>query len=73
MQREITLKLTVDMDDDIPTEDVVDVISEEITERYGDMEIGHFETIPFISHKPECRSMADHVLMFEHGKNPYWC
>jgi DNA repair protein SbcC/Rad50 len=36
------------------------------------MEIGHFETIPFISHKQECRSMADHVLMFEKGKNPYW-
>jgi chromosome segregation ATPase len=36
------------------------------------MDIGHFETIPFISHKPECRSMADHVLMFEAGKNPYW-
>jgi DNA repair exonuclease SbcCD ATPase subunit len=37
------------------------------------MEIGHFEAIPFISHKQECRSMADHVLMFEPGKNPYWC
>ena len=36
------------------------------------MKIGHFSTIPFISHKPECRSMADHVLMFEAGKNPYW-
>lgn len=36
------------------------------------MDIGHFSTIPFISHKPECRSMADHVLMFEAGKNPYW-
>ena len=36
------------------------------------MQIGHFSTIPFISHKPECRSMADHVLMFEPGKNPYW-
>jgi DNA repair protein SbcC/Rad50 len=36
------------------------------------MEIGHFETIPLISHKQECRSMADHVLMFEKGKNPYW-
>lgn len=36
------------------------------------MEIGKFATIPFISHKPECRSMADHVLMFEAGKNPYW-
>ena len=36
------------------------------------MQIGNFSTIPFISHKPECRSMADHVLMFEPGKNPYW-
>lgn len=36
------------------------------------MDIGHFSTIPFISHKPECRNMADHVLMFEAGKNPYW-
>ncbi|MFA5322557.1 MAG: SMC family ATPase [Smithella sp.] len=36
------------------------------------MNIGHFETIPFISHKQECRSMADHVLMFEVGKQPYW-
>ncbi|MDD5061964.1 MAG: hypothetical protein PHN44_06785 [Candidatus Marinimicrobia bacterium] len=36
------------------------------------MEIGKFNTIPFISHKPECRSMADHVLMFEAGKTPYW-
>lgn len=36
------------------------------------MEIGHFSTIPFISHKPECRNLADHVLMFEAGKNPYW-
>lgn len=36
------------------------------------MEIGHFDAIPFISHKPECRSMADHVLMFEAGKQPYW-
>jgi exonuclease SbcC len=36
------------------------------------MEIGHFETVSFISHKEECRSMADHVLMFEAGKTPYW-
>jgi DNA repair exonuclease SbcCD ATPase subunit len=36
------------------------------------MDIGKFTTIPYISHKPECRSMADHVLMFEAGKNPYW-
>ena len=36
------------------------------------MQIGNFSTIPFISHKPECRSMADHILMFEPGKNPYW-
>lgn len=36
------------------------------------MDIGKFSVIPFISHKPECRSMADHTLMFEKGKNPYW-
>ena len=36
------------------------------------MDVGHFDAIPFISHKPECRNMADHVLMFEAGKNPYW-
>ena len=26
----------------------------------------------YISHKPSCRAMADHVLTFEHGKNPIW-
>lgn len=26
----------------------------------------------YISHKPSCRAMADHVLQFEHGKNPGW-
>ena len=36
------------------------------------MTIGKFEAIPFISHKPECRSLADNVLMFESGKNPAW-
>lgn len=36
------------------------------------MSIGRFSTIPFISHKPECRHMADHVLNFEKDKNPYW-
>jgi len=29
------------------------------------MDIGHFETIPFISHKPECRSTAD-IEVFSH-------
>ena len=36
------------------------------------MEIGKFTAVAFISHKPECRSLADHVLMFEAGKNPVW-
>ena len=36
------------------------------------MEIGKFTAVAFISHKPECRSLADHVLMFEPGKNPVW-
>lgn len=36
------------------------------------MQIGHFDTVPFISHKQECRNLADHVLMFEAGKAPYW-
>lgn len=26
----------------------------------------------YISHKESCRAMADHVLTFEHGKNPGW-
>jgi DNA repair exonuclease SbcCD ATPase subunit len=33
---------------------------------------GKLDQLIFISHKPECRSMADHVLMFEAGKQPYW-
>lgn len=33
---------------------------------------GHLDQLIFISHKEECRSMADHVLMFEAGKQPYW-
>ena len=36
------------------------------------MDVGRFDSFIFISHRPECRSMADHVLMFEKGKNPYW-
>ena len=36
------------------------------------MDVGRFESFLFISHRPECRSMADHVLNFEKGKNPYW-
>jgi hypothetical protein len=36
------------------------------------MKLGGFEDGFFISHKPECRSLADHTLMFEAGKNPYW-
>ena len=30
------------------------------------------ERLLFISHKPSCRAMADHVLCFTHGKNPSW-
>lgn len=36
------------------------------------MEVGGFDSFLFISHRPECRHMADHVLNFEKGKNPYW-
>jgi len=36
------------------------------------MKAGGFKMIPFISHKPECRSMADNILLFEAGKNPAW-
>jgi exonuclease SbcC len=36
------------------------------------MNIGGFENFLFISHRPECRHMADHVLNFEKDKNPYW-
>ncbi|PKN36717.1 MAG: hypothetical protein CVU62_13365 [Deltaproteobacteria bacterium HGW-Deltaproteobacteria-2] len=36
------------------------------------MKFGNFSDGYFISHKPECRSLADHVLMFEAGKNPVW-
>jgi len=36
------------------------------------MKTGGFKMIPFISHKPECRSMADNILFFEAGKNPVW-
>ena len=36
------------------------------------MQVGAFENFLFISHRPECRNMADHVLTFENGKNPEW-
>jgi DNA repair protein SbcC/Rad50 len=36
------------------------------------MDSGKFETIFFISHKPECRSLADNNLMFAPGNNPAW-
>jgi len=36
------------------------------------MKTGGFKIIPFISHKTECRNMADNVLHFEYGKNPAW-
>jgi len=36
------------------------------------MEVGGFKDFCFISHRIECRHMADHVLNFEKGKIPYW-
>lgn len=36
------------------------------------MTAGGFQDFLFISHKPSCRAMADNVLHFEHGKQPYW-
>ena len=33
---------------------------------------GKLDRLIYVSHKPSCRAMADHVLMFEHGKNPEW-
>jgi ABC-type lipoprotein export system ATPase subunit len=36
------------------------------------MQVGGFDDFLFISHRPECRNMADNVLVFEHGKSPYW-
>jgi ABC-type lipoprotein export system ATPase subunit len=36
------------------------------------MTVGGFSDFLFISHKPSCRSMADHILTFEPGKNPEW-
>jgi len=36
------------------------------------MEEGHLDQLIFISHKEQCRSMADNELKFEHRKNPVW-
>ena len=36
------------------------------------MKVGGFKAILFISHKPSCRNMADHILLFETGKTPSW-
>lgn len=36
------------------------------------MAVGGFKAAVFISHKPNCRAMADHILHFESGKQPYW-
>ncbi|MBN2251139.1 MAG: SMC family ATPase, partial [Candidatus Altiarchaeota archaeon] len=33
---------------------------------------GEFLMLLFISHKPDCRAMADHILTFEYGTNPTW-
>ncbi|MFZ4441070.1 MAG: hypothetical protein ACOYOS_21880, partial [Syntrophales bacterium] len=36
------------------------------------MKEANLEQLLFISHKPSCRAMADHVLTFAHGVNPSW-
>jgi DNA repair exonuclease SbcCD ATPase subunit len=36
------------------------------------MKIGGFRDMFYISHKPECRAVADNTLYFEAGKNPAW-
>ncbi len=36
------------------------------------MKTGGFNSLMFVSHKPSCRSLADNILVFQHGKNPYW-
>jgi exonuclease SbcC len=36
------------------------------------MKIGGFKSGYFISHRPACRNLAQHILVFERGKNPYW-
>ena len=36
------------------------------------MKVGGFQDFFFISHRSECRNLSDNVLIFEHGKNPYW-
>ena len=38
----------------------------------GFMQVGGFEDFLFISHRQECREMADNVLKFEAGKSPTW-
>ncbi len=36
------------------------------------MKLGGFTNGYFISHRPSCRAMAENILKFEYGKNPYW-
>jgi len=36
------------------------------------MQAGTFENFFFISHRPECRNLADHILTFKPGESPYW-
>ncbi len=36
------------------------------------MKIGQFQDLFFITHKQECKAIAQNVLRFEHGKNPAW-
>ena len=38
----------------------------------GFMKVGGFRDFLFISHRAECKAMADHVLTFGPGKEPYW-
>lgn len=36
------------------------------------MKVGGFQNFLFISHRAECKAMADHILSFEPGKEPFW-
>ena len=36
------------------------------------MAVANLHALLFISHKRSCWNLADHVLTFEHGKNPAW-
>ncbi len=36
------------------------------------MQVGNIRQLFYVTHRDECKSYADHVLTFEHGKNPGW-